>query len=164
MTRGELADVSALAADLDRVIATLGEARLIVRGELGTATAPPDDPRVLAYIALTLAQYYNALEDALERSARVFEGGVPAGESWHTDLLRRAAMELPHLRPPVIPPESHQDARTLLRFRHFMRHAYAVRLDPRKIAPVVEAMDLGHPQLVDGLQAFRGFLERLLEV
>lgn len=162
MAPRELAEISVLAADIDRVLAALREARALVERETRGAGGVSDDPRGLAYLAVTLAQYYNALEDALVRSARVFEDGPPAGEAWHAELLRRAALPLPHLRPEILPAGCQEDARTLLRFRHFLRHAYVVPLDREKISFVCAALARLHPLAESGLIAFRNFLERLL--
>ncbi len=42
-------------------------------------------------------------------------------------------MPLPGVRPPVFPREVEKDWDHLLGFRHFLRHAYAVELDPDRL-------------------------------
>ena len=93
-----------------------------------------------ALAALSLDHAYQAFETILVRLERA--AGLPerTGSSWHTALLADAAIELPGLRPALFPPDglSHWD--TLLRFRHFLRHAYVVELDPEKLAANVERL------------------------
>ena len=69
--------------------------------------------------------------------------GLPerTGASWHTALLADAAVEVPGLRPPLFPAEAHADWDALLRFRHFLRHAYVVDLDPSKLVVNLDRLD-----------------------
>jgi hypothetical protein len=87
-----------------------------------------------ALVALSLDHAYQAFEAILLRLERAT--GLPerTAASWHTGLLADAAVAIPGLRPPVFPAEAHADWDTLLRFRHFLRHAYVVDLDPSKLA------------------------------
>jgi hypothetical protein len=86
-----------------------------------------------ALVALSLDHAYQAFETILVRLERA--AGLPerTDASWHTALLADAAIAIPGLRPPIFPAEAHADWDALLRFRHFLRHAYVVDLDPSKL-------------------------------
>lgn len=92
-----------------------------------------------AALALSLHRWYSALEAMLERVERVF-GTLPSGPEWHRDLLDGATWPIAGVRPAVLPQDALQPLRELLRFRHFLRHAYAVELEPSKLRPLAEAL------------------------
>jgi hypothetical protein len=87
-----------------------------------------------ALVALSLDHAYQAFESILVRLERA--AGLPerTGANWHTALLADAALAIPGLRPPIFPADVHADWDVLLRFRHFLRRAYVVDLDPGKLA------------------------------
>ncbi len=87
-----------------------------------------------ALVALSLDHAYQAFESILVRLERA--AGLPerTGANWHTSILADAAMAISGLRPPIFPAEVHEDWDALLRFRHFLRHAYVVNLDPGRLA------------------------------
>jgi hypothetical protein len=161
MVSRELGAIAVLAADLERAHHGLDEAYRSVDAELRSACGFPDDPKTLAYLAVSLSQYYNALEDLLGRAAGVFEGSS-SGEAWHAELLRRATLDLAGLRPALVSQGALRDATTLLKFRHFLRHAYAVKLDAAKLGTVTDALRRLHPALEESLADFRSFLQSLL--
>jgi hypothetical protein len=83
------------------------------------------DPATVALTATYVHRYYTALESTLQRIERTF-AAEPSGGDWHLELLRGATLDLPGVRPPVLPAALLGDLREMLRFRHFFRHAYAV--------------------------------------
>ena len=95
---------------------------------------PASGPANAAYIALSLDHAYQAFETILIRCERSL--GLPErqGESWHRALLDEAALPLAGVRPPVYPQTAARDWEELLRFRHFLRHAYHVQLDADRLA------------------------------
>lgn len=95
---------------------------------------PSGGDAAAALVALSLDHAYQAFEAILVRLERAV--GLPerTSASWHTALLADAAIAIPGLRPPVFPPEVRGDWDALLRFRHFLRHAYVVDLDAAKLA------------------------------
>jgi hypothetical protein len=104
-----------------------------------------------AFVALAIDHAYQALEQillALERALRLPER---SGERWHRALLGDAALSLPGIRPPLFPAEAERDWEDLLGFRHFLRHAYAVDLDPMRLGRNVErlrrAVELTEPSM-----------------
>jgi hypothetical protein len=102
---------------------------------------PSQGPAQAALIALSLDHAYQAFEAILLRLERA--SGLPerTGASWHASLLADAAVAVPGLRPPVFPPEAQADWDGLLRFRHFLRHAYVVDLGPSDLAVNLARLD-----------------------
>ncbi|HVU51469.1 MAG TPA: hypothetical protein VHL80_12325 [Polyangia bacterium] len=98
-------------------------------------------PSLRWWLSLSLDHAYQAFETILVRLERAV--GLPerVGVSWHTALLADAALDLQGVRPPVFPPQSLGDWDALLRFRHFLRHAYVTSLDPARLAANVERLE-----------------------
>lgn len=94
-----------------------------------------------ALIALALDHAYQGFETILVRIERA--AGLPerTGASWHSALLADAGMALPGVRPQLFPAEALADWDGLLRFRHFLRHAYVVDLDPTKLLMNVDRLE-----------------------
>lgn len=139
MSAADPQPLAILRADIGRVLSAMSDAASIVRGRL-VAGQVPAEPDAMAFIAVTLSHWYNAFEDALTRIASTLDGGIPSGNDWHVELLRRATLDLEELRPPVFDHAHLGDVREVLRFRHFLRHAYGVRLDATKLQVAVDAM------------------------
>lgn len=123
------------------------------------ARAPATDPARHAALALALDRSYTALEAILERIVVAFEGGIDAGPDWHRTLLRLAGLEIDKVRPAILGQRSLEAADQLRRFRHFLRHAYPVRLDPAKIEPVAEMWLAAFPDVEGDLERLERFLD-----
>jgi hypothetical protein len=107
-------------------------------------------PATLAQAAVAIHHAYGAIESALSRVARAIDGGPPEGADWHQALLDTMALDIDGLRPAVLSSETVRDARVLLAFRHFFRHAYAATWDAdRLIALRATAVALDEPLLAD---------------
>lgn len=94
-----------------------------------------------AFVALALDHAYQALETMLVRLERAL--GLPerTGGAWHAAILADATMPLGRLRPEVLPAATLRDWEALRRFRHFLRHAYAVELDAEQLATNVQHLE-----------------------
>ena len=94
-----------------------------------------------ALVALSLDHSYEAFESILLRLERIL--GLPArtGESWHKALLVDGGMQIEGVRPAIYPPGAMNDWEALLGFRHFLRHAYAVSLDPARLRTNTSRLD-----------------------
>lgn len=94
-----------------------------------------------ALVALSLDHAYQAFETLLVRLERAL--GLPerTGPTWHAQILFESAEALPDLRPPVYPQDAADDWEALLRFRHFLRHAYAVELNPDRLRANAQRLD-----------------------
>jgi hypothetical protein len=100
-------------------------ARWEIDGGLGRAE--------LVLIAVNLHGWYTAFEVGLERVARLLDESVPGGPSWHLDLIEQMRIDVPGLRPALIPSDSLGPLHDLRKFRHFFRNAYVLELDPSKV-------------------------------
>ena len=112
-------------------------------------------------MALALDRYYSSLESSFEAILRVFDGDVPSGSDWHRALLARVAQPTP-TRPAVLRAEGAACLAELLRFRHFLRHGYAVELDWARLEPLATAHVGVHARVVADLAAFGTHVERCL--
>lgn len=117
------------------------------------------EPRVDAFldsVALNLHGYYVGMEKALEAVAREIDDSLPAGSTWHRDLLEQMALEVPTVRPAVLSESSVLALRALLGFRHFVRNAYSVDLDPELVRRNVDILAEAHPRIIQELRDFAG--------
>jgi hypothetical protein len=105
----------------------------------------------LVLLAVNLHGWYTALETALERVARLLDQTVPAGNTWHVDLLAQMQVEIPGLRPCVVPSATVPELHELRKFRHFFRNAYVLDLDPTLVRQRAEALLRILQPVVDGL-------------
>ncbi len=121
------------------------------------------DRPVIALMAIDLERYYSAIEATLEAVAKTLDGGVPSGADWHSRLLDQM-QEASETRPAVLTQHTRSMLDALLRFRHFMRHAYAVELDWAKIRGLATRLPGLHASLEREIADFQRFLESCLAV
>lgn len=93
----------------------------------------PNDTAAIALQAWALHGWYTELESLLERVARQLDAEVPEGDRWHRELLAQMAVDVPGLRPAVLPRALLSDLHERLSLRHFLRHAYGADLDAAKL-------------------------------
>jgi hypothetical protein len=122
------------------------------------------DPVLLGYVAVTLHQVYTALEASFERICRALEGSLPAGPDAHQALLLDMALELPGIRPAVLREGTVLALRPLLRFRHFVRHTYAITWDARRMTENVELAHRAWPEVRADVESFLRFLDETAAV
>lgn len=105
-----------------------------------TSADPAQGLPLASFVALSLDHAYQAFETLLVRLERSL--GLPerSGKDWHRALLADATLPLAELRPAICPREVELDWEALLKFRHFLRHAYAVALDPDKLRANVQRL------------------------
>jgi len=87
-------------------------------------------------MAYQLHNLYSAYEQLFEIVAHSFENRIQ-GERYHADLLRRMRLEIEGIRPALISDEAFLLLDELRRFRHFFRHAYTAKLNPKKLEELV---------------------------
>ncbi|GMV38700.1 MAG: hypothetical protein AMXMBFR64_04160 [Myxococcales bacterium] len=121
----------------------------------------PDDPALerahLAVVAVGLHRWYTAVEAIVERVERAL-GTMPTGAEWHSELLAGATLDITGVRPAILPEACADPLRSLLKFRHFFRHAYAVQLDGAKLRGLVADLRAVGQQVHAALAAFEAFL------
>ncbi len=130
------ARVAKIAADIQRDW-ELVEAHL---SRAQSVDASKGEPQA-ALVALSLDHAYQAFETLLVRIERAL--GLPEriGPMWHVQLLHESGDPIEGLRPAVYAAGARSDWDGLLRFRHFLRHAYVVTLDPAKLTTNVERLE-----------------------
>ncbi|MEY4575559.1 MAG: hypothetical protein RL701_262, partial [Pseudomonadota bacterium] len=80
------------------------------------------------------------------------------GERWHRELLSQMSAEVPGLRPAVINPETVFELASLLAFRHFFRHAYAVTFDAKPLGRELSRVLAVESIVSSALDEFADFL------
>jgi len=127
--------LAAVHAEVRRDLETL--ARIVSQTQALEITSHEPSAPELAFFALCIDRAYSACEAALLRIARQFDGIVPNGEAWHTSVLHQMTLPIQAVRPALLRPAAATKLEQLLHFRHFLRHAYHVELDWRRLAPLV---------------------------
>jgi len=141
--------------ELERTVSAI--ARHWQSVSVGTA----DQEAFINSVALNLHSFYNGLERVMELVALEMDGGTLGGEAWHTELLRQMALEIPAVRPAVLSSATGQRLGEYRRFRHLVRHIYAVHLDAVLMEHLVENLSPTWEQVRSELLAFADFLQRL---
>ena len=142
------------AAELARLMESIEE----LFAELVVARArllPGADRVACAYAAVMLHHLYTAIESALERICRTVEGSVPGGPDDHVSFLRDATLELPGIRPAILQAARFSPLFEMLRFRHFVRHAYSVQWDITRLRVLSDTAVSVWPEVRSDLDAFR---------
>jgi hypothetical protein len=109
-----------------------------------------------ALVALSLDHAYQAFEQVLCRIEQALHLPERSGQHWHRRLLADATESLPGVRPAIVPQSAERHWEELLGFRHFLRAAYAVELDPQRLSKNVEhlraAVGMTEPAIADLLR------------
>ena len=113
-------------------------------------------------VALNL-HFYSGLERLFELIARHVDRTLPAGETWHRDLLQQMAHEVADVRPAVIGQDTALVLDEFRRFRHLVRNVYTMNLVPKKMAGFMSALPGLWPRLRAEVLAFADFLEDLAQ-
>jgi hypothetical protein len=109
--------------------------------ERGRTVDPRSGAPQQALVALSLDHAYQAFETLLVRLERAL--GLPerSGTTWHAQILFESGEPLANLRPAVYPSSVAREWDELLRFRHFLRHAYVLELDAEKLAANLKRLE-----------------------
>jgi hypothetical protein len=111
-----------------------------------------------AALATMLHSFYTGVENILKRVAVACDGGLPAGENWHRDLL--ASMVRPgDRRPGAISETARQALRPYLGFRHVFRQGYGFDLQWDKMSPLVRNCEQTWRLVQPELSAFLNHLD-----
>ena len=83
-------------------------------------------------LGFALHNLYNALENSFTQISLSFENHVKEPFRWHQELLEKMFLEIPPVRPAVLPAPVKLLLVDLFGFRHFFRHGYEIALDETK--------------------------------
>jgi hypothetical protein len=112
-------------------------------------------------VAFNLHSFYAGIERIFELIANEIDGGVMGGESWHNNLLRQMAVDLPGVRPAVLSTETAESLAEYLRFRHLIRNIYVFRLDVTRMAHLAQEIDAVWAKLQQEISHFIDCLQAL---
>lgn len=124
-----------------------------VKGALEKLSSPPTQLD-LHGIASYIHDFYSGIESIFERIVVELDEGLPRGEYWHAELLEQVAVKRENIRPRIINEPLRAKLKEYLRFRHFFRHAYGVKLKWVQLRPLAEGMELILNQLTSQIEGF----------
>jgi len=120
-----------------------------------------DEPPVLELrgMGAILHDFYTGIEHIFETIAPELNGGLPAGESWHRELLTNMTLDLPGVRPPVLREETAHALDEFLRFRHLFRNVYGFELEWPRVRILLERLPAAWREVEADLDRFLAFLD-----
>lgn len=124
----------------------------------------PEEDMYLDAVALNLHGFYSGVERLFELIARRIDHSLPMSQTWHRDLLRQMARDVPDVRPAVIGQDEVIALDEFRRFRHLVRNVYTTNLVPEKMSRLMSALPKLWSLLRVELLAFADFLEALAQV
>ena len=152
--RQEIADIELCVSIVNKHWAKHGAKHGATMDESGT-----DKSAYLYSVAFNLHSFYAGIERIFELIANEIDGGVMGGESWHNNLLRQMAVDLPGVRPTVLSTETAETLAEYLRFRHLIRNIYVFRLDVTRMGHLAQGIDAVWTNLQHELDRFIAYLQ-----
>jgi len=86
------------------------------------------------------------------------DGETPLGKDYHLQLLRRAIIEIPYCRPPIITRETFIILDELRTYRHKFRHIYIYMISPSRIIELAEQGIKSFESFNRDIEKFKEFL------
>ena len=118
------------------------------------------DDAYLKAVAYDLQGFYTGLERILQSIADTIDDHLPAGESWHKDLLDQMSVEIHGVRPALLSEGTRELLDGFMRFRHRVRNIYSFNLIPERVRNLVENLPEAYGQARKEILAFAQFLEQ----
>ena len=117
-------------------------------------------PAELDSLGYSLHNIFNALENCFEQISLSFENHVRDHTRWHRELLEKMFLDIPPLRPNVLPEQLRSLLGDLLGFRHLFRHAYELKIDESKTVALWNRWLLENILVKQSLTLFANELEQ----
>lgn len=108
-----------------------------------------------------LHDFYTGLEKIFERITLEIDGGLPEGDDWHIQLLRRMTATFPERRPAVLAPELGEILSEYLSFRHLFRNIYGFELKKERLQNLMERLPSAFAEIENQLKQFVDFLSKI---
>jgi hypothetical protein len=153
--RPDTAQLASLAAVITEAIAAIERLDARLSEFTASLAAPTPEFRDLAAAAYLLHNVYCALENAFEQISRTFENHIADPAQWHRELLGKMFLEIPTVRPAVLPAGLRGFLNDLCGFRHLFRHAYDFQLEREKLNLLTRDWAGGRLELLAALTRFR---------
>jgi uncharacterized protein YutE (UPF0331/DUF86 family) len=109
-------------------------------------------------VAYALHNIYNALENSFDQISRTFENHVVDPTGWHRELMLKMFLDVPGIRPSVLPEAVRVMLNDLRSFRHIFRHGYDFELDAAKLNSLVQGWQSDGPTVLEALARFQQWL------
>lgn len=159
----ETARLAALCAVIDQDVRAIERWTAELEAASPALTSGEPGFRDLAPVAYALHNIYNAIENTFEQISRTFENHITDAAQWHRELLNKMFLEIPHVRPAVLPESLRSNLSDLRGFRHVFRHGYDFDLDVEKLSRLLRDWRSARPGLKEALTNFRDRLLRQVE-
>jgi hypothetical protein len=157
-TKPDTAQLASLAAVITEDLAAIERLDVELSPLIPALAASAPAFRDAAAVAYLLHNVYGALENAFEQISRTYENHVTNPAQWHRELLAKMFLEIPTVRPAVLPPALRGFLNDLRGFRHLFRHSYDFQLDAEKLSRLVRDWTKARPELLAALARFRDAL------
>ena len=108
-----------------------------------------------------LHDFYNGVENIFRRVAQELNGGLPAGEDWHKQLLTDMSLDVKGVRPPLVSEDLKLKLQKYLGFRHIFRNVYGFHLEQEQIKAMVKEFPRILSWLRREIAAFQEYLDKL---
>lgn len=120
--------------------------------------APEAGYAASAGVAYALHNIYCALENSFDQISRTFENHVVETDRWHRELMLKMFLDIPGVRPRVLPDNVRLALNELRSFRHVFRHSYDFKLDAKKLNHLVDQWRLEGQAVIEALSRFAAWL------
>lgn len=158
----DTAQLASLGAVITEDLAAIERLNVELSQLIASLAAPEPEFRDMAAVAYVLHNVYCALESGFEQVSRTFENHITDPAQWHRELLAKMFLEIPAVRPAVLPADLRGFLNDLRGFRHLFRHSYDFQLDPEKLSRLVRDWTAARPDLLAALTRFRdGLIARV---
>ena len=117
-----------------------------------------NDEFYLDSVVLNLQTFYGIIENIFKTIAEKLDSRMPEGVHWHAELLIQMATEIETLRPAVISIPTKSKLDDYRAFRHIARNVYAFNMNPLKIEPLVQRLDVTCSELKLEIKGFINFI------
>ena len=151
----DAAQLASLGAVITEDLAAIERLNVELSQLIASLAAPKPSFRDMVAVAYLLHNIYCALENAFEQISRTFENHLTDPAQWHRELLAKMFLEIPTVRPAVLPADLRGFLNDLRGFRHLFRHSYDFQLDPEKLSRLVRDWTAARPELLAALTRFR---------
>jgi len=108
-----------------------------------------------------LHDFYNGVENIFRRVAEELNGGLPAGEDWHKQLLTDMSLDVKGVRPPLVSEDLKLKLQKYLGFYHIFRNVYGFHLEQEQIKVMVKEFPRILSWLRREIAAFQEYLDKL---